>query len=97
MPLIFAVSLMMIPSFVGKLLTLTKNPTFINIGEKITIYFANTSAVYLITYFVLVFVFSYFSAIIFFNAQDISDELKKAALLFLVFGRAVQPKSFWNL
>jgi preprotein translocase subunit SecY len=78
MPLIFAVSLMMIPSFVGKLLTLTKNPTFINIGEKITIYFANTSAVYLITYFVLVFVFSYFSAIIFFNAQDISDELKKS-------------------
>lgn len=78
MPLIFAVSLMMIPSFVGKLLTLTKNPTFINIGEKVTIYFANTSAVYLITYFVLVFVFSYFSAIIFFNAQDISDELKKS-------------------
>jgi len=78
MPIIFAVSLMMLPSFLGKLLTLTKSPTWVNIGEKIIVYFASTSPVYLISYFILVFVFSYFSAIIFFNAQDIADELKKS-------------------
>ena len=78
MPIIFAVSLMMVPSFVGKLLVLTKNQTLISIGEKITVWFAQTSSIYLISYFVLVFVFSYFSAIIFFNAGDISDELKKS-------------------
>ncbi len=78
MPIIFAVSLMMLPSFIGKLLMLAKNEALIGIGEKITVYFSPTSYVYLISYFVLVFVFSYFSAIIFFNAGDISDELKKS-------------------
>lgn len=78
MPIIFAVSLMMLPSFIGKLLMLAKNDALIGIGEKITVYFSPTSYVYLISYFVLVFVFSYFSAIIFFNAGDISDELKKS-------------------
>lgn len=78
MPIIFAVSLMMLPAFVGKLLALAKNDALINLGEKITVYFSPTSYVYLISYFVLVFIFSYFSAIIFFNASDISDELKKS-------------------
>jgi preprotein translocase subunit SecY len=78
MPIIFAISLMMLPSFVGRLLLLAPNPSLISLGEKIIIHFSPTSLVYLITYFVLVFAFSYFSAIIFFNAQDISDELKKS-------------------
>ncbi len=78
MPIIFAISLMMLPSFVGRLLLLAPNPSLISLGEKIIIHFSPTSLVYLITYFVLVFAFSYFSAIIFFNAADISDELKKS-------------------
>lgn len=78
MPIIFAISLMMLPSFVGRLLLLAPNPSLIAWGEQIIIHFSPTSLVYLITYFVLVFAFSYFSAIIFFNAQDISDELKKS-------------------
>ena len=69
---------MMLPSFVGRLLALAKNQTLVNLGEKITVAFSQTSSIYLISYFVLVFVFSYFSAIIFFNAGDISDELKKS-------------------
>lgn len=78
MPIIFAVSLMMLPDFIGRMLLLASNPTLVSIGEKMTVYFATTSPVYLISYFVLVFAFSYFSAMIFFNAQDIADELKKS-------------------
>ncbi len=78
MPIIFAVSLMMVPSFIGRLLVLAKNESLVSLGEKITVAFAQTSYIYLISYFILVFVFSYFSAIIFFNAGDISDELKKS-------------------
>lgn len=78
MPIIFAVSLMMLPSFVGRLLLLASNPNLVSLGEKIIVHFSPTSLVYLVTYFVLVFAFSYFSAIIFFNANDISDELKKS-------------------
>lgn len=78
MPIIFAVSLMMLPSFAGRLLLLAKNEFLVGLGEGITVHFSQTSPAYLISYFVLVFVFSYFSAIIFFNAGDISDELKKS-------------------
>ncbi len=78
MPIIFSVSLMMVPSFLGRVLALTGKEFLINLGEKLNVAFAPTSIWYLITNFVLVFVFSYFSAIIFFNAEDISEELKKS-------------------
>lgn len=78
MPIIFAVSLMMMPDFVGRMLLLAPNSSLVRLGEQITIHFAPTSPAYLISYFVLVFAFSYFSAMIFFNAGDISDELKKS-------------------
>jgi preprotein translocase subunit SecY len=78
MPIIFAVSLMMLPPFLGRVLTLSGKDFLINFGERLNLIFAPTSIWYLITYFVLVFVFSYFSAIIFFNAEDISEELKKS-------------------
>lgn len=78
MPIIFAVSLMMLPSFLSKVLALSGKEFLINLGERLGVVFAPTSIWYLITYFVLVFVFSYFSAIIFFNAEDISEELKKS-------------------
>ncbi len=78
MPIIFAVSLMMLPPFLGRVLTLSGREFLVNLGESLNLIFSPTSIWYLITYFVLVFVFSYFSAIIFFNAEDISDELKKS-------------------
>jgi len=78
MPIIFAVSLMMLPSFLSRLLLLAKNDFLVGLGEGMAVHFSQTSPAYLISYFVLVFVFSYFSAIIFFNAGDIADELKKS-------------------
>ncbi|HOI05159.1 MAG TPA: SecY family transport protein, partial [Candidatus Woesebacteria bacterium] len=78
MPIIFAVSLMMLPPFLGRILTLTGREFWVNLGEQLNIIFSPTSIWYLLIYFVLVFVFSYFSAIIFFNAEDISEELKKS-------------------
>ncbi len=78
MPIIFAVSLMMLPAFAGRLLVLAKNSTLVNIGEWITVHLSQSSPAYLLSYFCLVFVFSFFSAIIFFNAGDIASELKKS-------------------
>ena len=78
MPIIFAVSLMMVPSFLGRILVLAKNDFLVSLGENVTVWFSPTSWIYLLTYFLLVFVFSYFSAMIFFNAEDISEELKKS-------------------
>jgi len=78
MPIIFAVTIMLIPSFASRLLTASGNQTLIDIGRWLSIYFNETSALYIAVYFLIVFFFTFFSAMIFFNAEDISGELKKS-------------------
>jgi preprotein translocase subunit SecY len=78
MPIIFALSLMLVPSFVGRILQSASNENLVNLGQKLTIWFNQTSAAYMILYFLLVFAFTYFSALIFFNAEDLAEELKKS-------------------
>ena len=78
MPIIFAVSLMMLPSFLGRIFTISGKGWLVSFGENLAVIFAPTSIWYLLSYFALVFIFSYFSAIVFFNAEDISEELKKS-------------------
>lgn len=78
MPIIFAVSLMLAPSFVGRLLISTGQDQWISLGQQLTIWFTQTHPVYILTYFAVVFIFTFFSALVFFNAEDISKELKKS-------------------
>lgn len=78
MPIIFAVTLMMVPSFASRILTTTGNPALIDIGRWLALYMNETSPLYIAIYFLIVFFFTFFSALIFFNAQDISEELKKS-------------------
>lgn len=78
LPIIFAVTVMLVPSFIGRLLLSSGRPDLISWGQQISVMFSPTSAVYIVTYFLVVFVFTFFSAMIFFNAEDISSELKKS-------------------
>lgn len=78
LPIIFAVSIMLVPSFVGRLLSTTQNSTLQTLGQNLTVWFSQTSTVYMVIYFLIVFLFTFFSALIFFNAEDISEELKKS-------------------
>lgn len=78
LPIIFAVSIMLVPSFVGRLLLTTSQPFLVDLGRNLSVWFSQTANIYIATYFFIVFFFTYFSALIFFNAQDISDELKKS-------------------
>ena len=78
MPIIFAVTIMLVPSFAARLLSASGNQTLIDIGRWLTINFNETSALYITVYFLIVFFFTFFSALIFFNAEDISEELKKS-------------------
>lgn len=78
MPIIFAVSIMLVPSFIARILIATKNPDLIGLGQQLTVLFAQTSLVYILMYFAIVFLFTFFSALLFFNAEDISNELKKS-------------------
>ncbi len=78
LPIIFAISIMLAPAFVGRFLATQANPALASFGQKLVIWFAQTSPVYMVTYFLIVFVFTFFSALIFFNTEEISDELKKS-------------------
>ena len=78
MPIIFAVSIMLVPSFLSRLLLASTNERLLNAGQFLAIYFNETAPLYIVTYFVIVFVFTFVSALLFFNAEDISDELKKS-------------------
>ncbi len=78
MPIIFAVSIMLVPSFLSRFLLASSNPQLLSIGQFLTVQFAQTAPLYIVTYFTIVFVFAFVSAMLFFNAEDISDELKKS-------------------
>lgn len=78
LPIIFAVSIMLAPTFIARLLIGSGRLELVDIGQKLTIWFSPTSPIYMAVYFLIVFVFTFFSALIFFNAQDIADELKKS-------------------
>ena len=76
-PIIFAVSLVLLPSLVGRFMTASSNPQLIQVGASMTAAFNPQSVVYNLTYFILVFGFTYFYTAIVFDPQKIADELKK--------------------
>jgi len=78
MPIIFALSIMIAPSFIGRLLVASQQVQLVILGQKLQLWFAQTNPVYIVSYFLVVFFFSFFSALIFFNAEDLSSELKKS-------------------
>jgi preprotein translocase subunit SecY len=78
LPIIFAVSIMLAPAFISRLLISSGQTGLITFGQRLAIWFIPTSPIYMVTYFVIVFAFTFFSALIFFNAEDISNELKKS-------------------
>jgi preprotein translocase subunit SecY len=76
-PIIFAVSLMLIPSLVANYLTLSKNDFLHNLATQLTIWFNPNSLFYNVAYFTLVVVFTYFYTAVVFNPKKISEEIQK--------------------
>jgi preprotein translocase subunit SecY len=76
-PIIFAVSLVLIPSLLGRFLTSVANPTLQSIGVTLTSWFDPSSVVYNLIYFLLVVVFTYFYTAVVFDPEKIADEIKK--------------------
>ena len=87
-PIIFAVAFLSVPSFVGQLLTTAHGTHLQHIGTFLTKYFQGPTHatfaaggfapyIYPLTYFVLVFAFTFFYTGITFNAKDIAENLQK--------------------
>ncbi len=76
-PIIFAVSLVLLPSLVGGFLQQVKNPLAMNVGRTLSSLFNPNAFSYNIIYFLLVIGFTYFYTAITFNPKKIADEIQK--------------------
>ena len=76
-PIIFAVSLVLLPSMLGQFLTQLPNPTVVNIAKSFVTFFTPGGIVYNLVYFFLVVGFTYFYTAVVFNPTKIADEIKK--------------------
>ena len=77
-PIIFAVSLVLLPSVVGNYLLTSKNTALYAIGTNITQWFSTTSISYNVIYFLLVLAFTFFYTAVVFNPKKIAEEMQKA-------------------
>ncbi len=77
-PIIFAVSLVFLPSFVSQFLQGSSNNGLANIGSFLAGVFNPQSLGYNAVYFLLVFAFTYFYTGIVFNPDKISENLQKS-------------------
>ncbi|HEY1037440.1 MAG TPA: preprotein translocase subunit SecY [Candidatus Paceibacterota bacterium] len=75
-PIIFALSLLVLPQMVFNFLTYLQNPTVNSIGAQVTSLLQN-QWVYAGFYFLLVFFFTYFYTATTFDPKNISDNLQK--------------------
>lgn len=78
LPIIFAISIMLIPSFLVKLFQQISNPGLLTALTQVSLWFNPSHPVYNISYFLLVMLFTYFSTAVFFNPKDLAEDLKKS-------------------
>ncbi len=76
-PIIFAVSLVLVPSFAGNYLAQLDQPQLSLIGRWLVANFNPNSILYNVVYFLLVVGFTYFYTAIIFNPTKIAEEIKK--------------------
>ncbi len=87
-PIIFAVAFLSVPSFVGTIMSNSKTPHWQELGQNLVTWFQNPTAstfasggweayIYPVSYFLLVFLFTFFYTSITFNSKEIAENLQK--------------------
>lgn len=76
-PIIFAVSLVLLPSMVGRFVEQIHNPSIANAAVKIVSIMTPGSTAYNLIYFLLIVGFTYFYTAVVFNPEKIAEDLKK--------------------
>lgn len=76
-PIIFAVSIVLLPSLVANYLVASGNSNIANIGRFLAANFSTTSIGYNVIYFFLIFGFTYFYTAIVFNPQKVSEDIQE--------------------
>lgn len=87
-PIIFAVAFLSVPSFAGNLLTSNSSVRLQDLGHNLVLWFQQPSStsfaaggwepyIYPVTYFLLVFLFTFFYTSVTFNSKEIAENLQK--------------------
>lgn len=76
-PIIFAVSLVLLPSMAGRFLSTLPNPAVSSFALWLSSAMTPNSLFYNLTYFILVIAFTYFYTAVIFDPNKIADEIKK--------------------
>ncbi|HUQ85617.1 MAG TPA: preprotein translocase subunit SecY [Candidatus Limnocylindrales bacterium] len=76
-PIIFAVSIVLLPSLLANFFQASKNPLLAGFAQNVNIWFAPSSIPYNVLYFLLVVGFTFFYTAIVFNPKKISEEIQK--------------------
>lgn len=76
-PIIFAVSLVLLPQIAGQFMAQTSQPVLVNLGNFLVKTFDPNGIIYNVLYFLLVVGFTYFYTAVTFNPQKIADEIQK--------------------
>lgn len=76
-PIIFAVSLVLLPSLLGQFLSNVSNSAVANFARGLSTAFNPQGWIYNVTYFFLVFGFTYFYTAVVFNPEKIAEDLQK--------------------
>jgi len=95
-PIIFAVSLVLMPSMVGQYLQAVDNPSVANFARTLTDLFNPQSAFYNIFYFLLVFGFTYFYTSVVFNPEKITENLQKGGAFIAGIRPGSQTTKYLN-
>jgi preprotein translocase subunit SecY len=75
-PIIFAIAVLLLPSNLGRILTLAKNSILVKIGDYLSA-FPQNEIIYMILYFALVVIFTYFYTAVTFQPDTIANNLQK--------------------
>jgi preprotein translocase subunit SecY len=76
-PIIFAVSIVLLPSLIAQFVSRVPNENIARIAGVITTHFNPTSVTYNIVYFLLIFGFTYFYTTVVFNPERYAENLQK--------------------
>lgn len=76
-PVIFALTLLSVPNALGTLLKGAKSAWVAGFANNLTVWFNSQSTIYAITYFVLIFAFTFFYTSLVFKPTEIAENLQK--------------------
>jgi len=76
-PIIFSLSVVSMPSIIAQFMKNSPNDTLKAVADFVTNNFTSGSALYMVTYFLLIIAFTYFYVSITFNPEQVAEDIQK--------------------